>query len=100
MVNNCININKMNNHLYRQTIEHKNTKIYGVGFPGLKTINNNKKNPHRFASTQVDHTQHGQYNSRLVVTFLLAKQVEYDGWKQLPIAYKNIADNSNIFYIN
>jgi hypothetical protein len=37
MVNNCININKMNNHLYRQTTEHKNTKIYSIGFPGLKT---------------------------------------------------------------
>ena len=34
MFNNSTKINKMNNHLSPQAIEHKKTKTYGIGNPG------------------------------------------------------------------
>ena len=34
MINNPTNINKTNNHLSSQVIEHKNTTVYGIENPG------------------------------------------------------------------
>jgi len=42
MVNNSTNINKMNNHLSPQIIEHKKIMTYDVGNPSTKVSTSSK----------------------------------------------------------